>query len=436
MQPTRRMFLNAALLLVAASAPAARAEDWLQWRGPTRDGQSPGPVWPASLQDPALTLAWRVELGPSYSGPIVSGERVFVTEMVDAAREQVRALDRATGRELWRVAWDGALSVPFFAKANGDWIRATPACDGPTLYVAGMRDVLVALDAATGQERWRVDFVERFKTPLPAFGFVSSPLVDGEHLYVQAAAGVVKLDRGTGRVVWRSLTDEGGMMGSAFSSPVVATLAGRRQLVVQTRALLAGLDLESGETLWSVEVPAFRGMNILTPTVVGDTVLTSSYGGKTFAYRVRAEPPKGDAPGGPRLAVETAWSETSQGYMSSPVVIDGRAYLHLRNQRLICLDLATGQRTWSSQPFGQYWSMVARGDRILALDEQGELLLVRAQADEFTLLDRRPLGEAPMWGHLAVAGDQLLVRELEALAVYRWREPGKPAAATDGAVAK
>lgn len=436
MQPTRRMFLTAALLLVAASVPAAQAEDWLQWRGPTRDGQSPGPAWPASLQDPALTLAWRVELGPSYSGPIVSGERVFVTETVDAAREQVRALDRATGRELWRVAWDGALSVPFFAKANGDWIRATPACDGPTLYVAGMRDVLVALDAATGQERWRVDFVERFKTPLPAFGFVSSPLVDGEHLYVQAAAGVVKLDRRTGRVVWRSLTDEGGMMGSAFSSPVVATLAGRRQLVVQTRALLAGLDLESGETLWSVEVPAFRGMNILTPTVVGDTVLTSSYGGKTFAYRVRAEPPKGDAPGGPRLAVETAWSETSQGYMSSPVVIDGRAYLHLRNQRLICLDLATGQRTWSSQPFGQYWSMVARGDRILALDEQGELLLVRAQADEFTLLDRRPLGETPMWGHLAVAGDQVLVRELEALAVYRWREAGKPAAATDGAAAK
>jgi outer membrane protein assembly factor BamB len=375
-------------------------------------------------------------LGPSYSGPIVSGERVFVTETVDAAREQVRALDRATGRELWRVAWDGALSVPFFAKANGDWIRATPACDGPTLYVAGMRDVLVALDAATGQERWRVDFVERFKTPLPAFGFVSSPLADGEHLYVQAAAGVVKLDRRTGQVVWRSLTDEGGMMGSAFSSPVVATLAGRRQLVVQTRVLLAGLDLESGETLWSVEVPAFRGMNILTPTVVGDTVLTSSYGGKTFAYRVRTEPPKGNAPGDPRLAVETAWSETSQGYMSSPVVIDGHAYMHLRNQRLICLDLATGQRTWSSQPFGQYWSMVARGDRILALDEQGELFLVRAQPDEFTLLDRRPLGEAPMWGHLAVAGDQVLVRELEALAVYRWREPSKPAAPTDGAAVK
>src|SRR6185503_1261440 len=127
----------------------------------------------------------------------------------DGRREVVRALDCASGRELWHAEWEGALSVPFFAKSNGDWIRATPACDGQRLYVAGMRDVLVCLDAANGQELWRIDFVEKYKSPLPAFGFVSSPLVDDDSVYVQAGGGVVKLDKLTGEPRWRSFEDGG-----------------------------------------------------------------------------------------------------------------------------------------------------------------------------------------------------------------------------------
>jgi glycosyltransferase involved in cell wall biosynthesis len=81
------------------------------------------------------------------------------------------------------------------------------ACDMVISPSAGMRDVLVCLDAATGAERWRADFVEQFKSPLPAFGFVCSPLVVGDFVYVQAGAGFCKLDKQTGKVLWRVLTD-------------------------------------------------------------------------------------------------------------------------------------------------------------------------------------------------------------------------------------
>jgi putative heme-binding domain-containing protein len=80
-----------------------------------------------------------VELGPSCSGPIVAGDRVFTTESKDKKFEVVIAFHRKTGKELWRAQWEGAMTVPFFAKSNGDWIRATPACDGESLFVAGMR---------------------------------------------------------------------------------------------------------------------------------------------------------------------------------------------------------------------------------------------------------------------------------------------------------
>ena len=125
--------------------------------------------------------------------------------------------------------------MPFFAKANGDWIRSTPAVAGERLFVAGMRDVLVCLDTRDGKQLWRKDFVKQLGTPLPNFGFVCSPLVDGMAVYVQAGASLIKLDKTTGEILWRSLKDEGGMGGSAFSSPIITTLAGERQLVVQTR---------------------------------------------------------------------------------------------------------------------------------------------------------------------------------------------------------
>ena len=227
-----------------------------------------------------------VELGPSYSGPIVAADRVFVTETEDSKNEVVRALDRETGKELWKARWEGAMTVPFFAWSNGSWIRATPAFDGETLFVAGMRDVLVALDGKSGDQRWRIDFVADYDKPLPAFGFVSSPLVTDQHIYVQAGAAVRKLDKQSGEQVWVTLDDGGGMYGSAFSSPTIASLAGKEQLLVQTREKLAGVDLEDGKVLWSQKIAAFRGMNILTPTVLDDTVFTSSYGGKAWSFRV------------------------------------------------------------------------------------------------------------------------------------------------------
>jgi outer membrane protein assembly factor BamB len=408
------------LFLVPGGLPAAAPPaTWPQWRGPGRDGHVAGPPWPATLQGQALQRLWRVELGPSYSGPVVAADRVFVTETRDKSVEVVRALDRATGKELWRAQWEGALTVPAYARGNGEWIRSTPACDGDSLYVAGMRDVLVCLNAADGKERWRVDFVERYRTPLPPYGFACSPLVDGNDLYVQAAAALVKLDRRTGKVLWRVLPYESSPNGTAVSSPVLADLAGRRQLLVQHPGKLYGVDPGSGEVLWSAEVPAFRGMNIITPTVWKDSVLTSAFGGRTYLFHVSRK--------GERLAADMAWVNPLQGYMSSPVVIGDFAYLHLRNDRLACLDLKTGRERWvSAETFGRYWSLVAQGDRILALDQRGVLYLLRANPDKFDLLDSRKVSDDETWAHLAVCGDELFVRELNALAVYRWRAPAAP----------
>lgn len=407
--------MKSLLISFLLSASAAFGADWNQWRGPTRDGQIRRTAWPASLGEARLKQVWRVELGPSYSGPVVSGDLVFTTETEDKQTEIVRALDRMTGKEVWKQSWAGAMSVPFFAKSNGDWIRATPACDGKSLFVAGMRDVLVCMDVATGVIRWRVDFVEQLKTALPAFGFVSSPLVDGDAVFVQAGGAVVKLNKNTGKVLWRALNDGGGMGGSAFSSPIIAGLGGVRQLVVQTREKLAGVALTDGKVLWEQPVEAFRGMNILTPVVSGDSVFTSTYGGTTTLFDIRNQ--AGSFKSAP------VWSLKAQGYMCTPVVVGSVAYEHLKNQHVMAVDLKTGKELWTTrESFGKYWSLVANGDRILALDQRGSLYLFKANPEKFELIDQRRISDKETWAHLAVAGEEIYVRELNALVAWRWAE--------------
>ncbi len=403
--------LLAGLALTTVRGEELTHDSWPQWRGPFRDSSLTATKLPESLAENRLKQIWRVELGPSYSGPIVSADRIFVTETRDNTTEVVRALDRKTGKELWKQEWPGALNVPFFAKANGDWIRATPAFDGERLYVAGMRDVLVCLDAASGKELWRLDFVKKLDTVPPTFGFASSPLIIGDSVIVQAGGGLCKVDKRSGELLWRVLDDGGGMSGSAFSSPYFASLNGVPQIIVQTRTTLAGVNPDDGTLFWKKEIPAFRGMNILTPTVYNNSVFTSSYGGGSFLLATTKDESGWN--------LSEVWTSKTQAYMSSPIVIDGHLYLHLRNQRFTCLDLKTGKTRWTTTPYGKYWSTVTDGEKILALDQTGELLLIRANPEKFDLIDRRKVAD-DSWAHLAISGNEIFVRGLNDLSVYRW----------------
>ena len=408
----RSMLVAVCVWFSGSALMGAEPATWTQWRGPHRDGTITAPAWPLKLDEATLKTKWQVELQPSYSGPIVTQDKVFTTETRDRKDEFVSAYDRKTGDKLWEVGWPGAMSVPFFAKENGSWIRATPAYDGESLYVAGIRDVLVCLDAKTGSVTWKVDFVDTLKSDLPAFGMVCSPLVLGEHVYVQAGSSFVKLNKKTGDIVWKSLKDDGGMMGSAFSSPMPATIRGVPQLLVQTRTRLAGVDPESGNELWGQDIEAFRGMNILTPVVFNDQVFTSAYGGQSHMFSLTQEATK--------WAAQESWQTKQQGYMSTPVVIDGHAYMHLKNQRFMCLDLKTGEEKWTTKPYGKYWSLVANGKQILALDETGMLRLIAANPQEFTLLDEREVSTESSWAHIAICDSDICIRSLRQLTLLRW----------------
>lgn len=196
--------------------------------------------------------------------------------------------------------------------------------------------------------------------------------------------------------------------------PVLAKVAGRDQLIVQTRNLLAGVDPATGKVLWQNKIESFRGMNILTPVIFGDAgIFTSTYGGVTQLLTLKAD---GDA-----LTTAQAWKLRIEANMSTPVVIDGHAYLHRRDKRFSCIDLASGQEKWTVKAgFSDYASLVTDGKNVLALDSSGELMLIKHNPEKFELLDQKKISKQETWGHLVVCGDEIFVREQRGLLKLKW----------------
>ncbi len=400
-------------LFIASQASNLMSAEWNQWRGPLRDGLVTDAEWPAQL-DGHLELAWEKPLSPSYSGPVIQKGMVFTTETVDRKNERVTAYELASGEQVWSVEWKGAMSVPFFAASNGDWIRSTPVCAEGKLLVLGMRDFLVCLNPVDGTELWKVDFAKEHGSPLPSFGAVCSPMIDEGSVYIQTGGAVCKLSLDDGSLIWKTLENSSGMMSSgAFSSPVIAELAGVRQMVVQTRAELCGVDLGTGKVLWKEPIEAFRGMNILTPLVMGDKVFTSAYNGRAQLFEV-----KKDAAG--KWSLNELWNQRTQAYMSSPIMVDGQIYLHLKNERFTSLDPASGEANWTTSPMGKYWSMASNGKAILSLDNKGNLRLIEPNSEEYQLVDEKKVAN-DSWAHLAIQDDMVIVRDLKALKIYRWK---------------
>ena len=126
---------------------------------------------------------------------------------------------------------------------------------------------------------------------------------------------------------------------------------------------------------------------------------------------------------GGNFDISMVWQNKKlEGYMTTPVVVDGYIYHQGRDKKLYCLDFKTGDIQWSSKKeFGQYWSMVVNGDRILALDQRGSLILFEASPSQFLIQDQRKISNEPTWAHLAVSADQLFVRGLAHMAAYSWK---------------
>ena len=154
----------------AQRKPAATSTDWPQWRGPRRDG-SVGAALPAQWPE-ALKKRWEIPVGTGHASPVVSGNRVVVIAR-QGDQEIVRALDVASGKEIWRAAYPAPYIVNPAAQSHGPGPKSTPAIAGGRVFTFGIGGILSAFDLASGKLIWRVPA----PAVLPQYGTATSPLV-------------------------------------------------------------------------------------------------------------------------------------------------------------------------------------------------------------------------------------------------------------------
>jgi outer membrane protein assembly factor BamB len=407
--------LVASVLLGLLAAPTD-AEDWNQWRGPNRDGHIPGlavpKTWPKELK-----REWKVEVGDGHSSPVVAGSRVFVLSRQDE-NEVVRGLRLADGRELWLQKYPVAYKPSPYAGSHGKWPRATPVVADGRLVTVGVTGVVSCWDAASGKLLWQNDFSKEFKAPPPLFyGMSVSPIVvDG---MVIVAAGVnddgalVAIDLAGGEIKWKWTGD-----GPGYSSPILATLAGTRQLIVQSQNNCIGVAPADGSLLWSIPYKTEYDQNIITPVVAGELVIFSGLESGTTAYRLK----KIDG----KLAPEKVWHNRQISmYMSTPVVVgDGLYGLNNRSKgQFVCLDLAKGETRWTSEGrMGDNAAILAADGLLMALCTSGQLIVFKAAPQQFETIARYEVADSPTWAYPAIAGGRILVKDRTALSSWTLRE--------------
>jgi outer membrane protein assembly factor BamB len=403
----RRAAFVTLLLLLAAGMLAA---NWPQWRGPHRDGiaalDRKGP-WPQKLNQ-----LWKVEVGEGHSSPIVVGDRIFLLARKNE-NEVAYSLAPEDGKTIWLQSYAAPYQVNSAASAHGKGPKSTPVADQGRLYTFGISGILSAFETAGGKLLWRKDFSKQYKATSPAFGTAMSPVVAGgrliAHVGGHAGGALTALDAQSGEPLW-SWSDDG----PAYTSPIVTTIAGVRQIITQSEKQIVGVAFDDGKLLWKIPFTTPYDQNIVTPVVYKDTLIFSGHQQRTFAVRV--------AQSGGKWSTQELWSNDAVPmYMSSPVLSGDHLFGFTEKRRgsLFCLDARDGKLLWTDEGRqGDNASLVLAGGDLLVLTTEGELLVVPASPGGYKVTASYEVAGTPTWAHLAIAGNRILIKDQTTLAAW------------------
>ncbi len=425
----RRLFLALTLASclgtpVLADPPEARTTppQWPGWRGAARDAASPETGLASEWGPSGPPLVWKASgIGAGFSSLAVVEGRIYTMGDLDGA-QQLLALDVKDGSVAWKTrvgpVWSDEYPGP----------RGTPTVDGGSVFALGTEGDLVAAEAATGKEIWRRSLPADFGGKvMSSWTWSESPLVDGDRVVVTPGArraGLVALDKATGKEIWRAkLPDLGpeGDDGAAYSSIVVSNAAGVKQYVQLLGRGLVGVRASDGKFLWGYNRVANDVANIPTPIVRADRVFAST-GYQTGTALVELQK------AGEGLEARELYfldSKTFQNHHGGMVLVGDHVYGGNGNNKgsPTCIELETGKVVWGGgiRNAGGGSAAVAYADGHLYFRYQnGVVLLIQATPEgyrekgSFTIPDVTK----PSWSHPVIVGGRLYLREQDTLYVY------------------
>jgi len=382
-----------------SSSDASKGDQaiWPGWRGLHRDALTA--ALPETIAEPP-SVVWEYRLSQLGLGGIsATATCVLVSDRDPLDQFDVfTCLNASDGTRLWSLRYPAPGRLDY-----GNSPRATPLIDKDRVYLLGAFGHLNAVDLTTGKVLWKKNLRKEFGADDKlVWGVCSSPIVSNGVLIVNPggpAASLVALQGDTGDVVWKTPG-----RAAAFASFVERRTGDTVQVIGYDKESLGGWDAHTGARLWEVQPEAAGDFNVPTPVLIKDRLFvnTENNGGRLFEFGadgvVKSEP----------IAVNAELTHDTQ----TPVLVGNR--LLAVSHGLHCLDSATLQPIWKSDDpaFREYASLIASPTRVLALSQEGELLLLDPRADSMRIVSRWRLtnDKVSVLSHPALVGSRLFVR--------------------------
>lgn len=375
------------------------ATDWPWWRGPSRDGQASSDSIPTRFSAKENVL-WKSPVpGRGHSSPIVVGGQVYLTT-ADEQKEThtVLSYDLKTGKPLWKreISQGG---FPANNHPKNTEASSTPACDSERLFATFFHHQqieLVALDLK-GEVVWRKK-AGPFNPKMFEYGYAPSPVLYGNSVIVAAeydheTSFLAAFDRNTGEELWRTPRPAS----ISFSSPVVAHVAGRDQLLISGQIKVCSYDPANGKLLWEVAGTT----NATCGTMIWDDQVVYASGGypKAETLAVRA-----DGSG------KVVWRNNQKCYEQSMILIDGCVYALTDKGVFYCWRASDGKELWLERLEGPVSaSPVYAGGHLYWANELGTVYVLKPNPSKFELVATNRLGNES-FASPAISGQRLLLR--------------------------
>jgi outer membrane protein assembly factor BamB len=399
-----RQLACAALVSLVVTAAAAAGE-WPGWRGPHGDGTSDETDIPIQWSK-TENMRWKVAIpGKGHSSPVVWGDHIFITTCIEKEQKRLLlCLDRRDGKVLWERV---VLTAKLERKHNlNSYASSTPATDGRHVWVSflDLPNMVVACYDCAGNLVWRKSPGE-FRS---VHGFCSPPILYKDLVILngdQDGNGyLVALDKATGAERWRTNRPN---HTRSYCPPLLIEAAGKKQLVLSGSKCVASYNPDTGKLIWIIDGPTEQ---FVASLVYGNGLLFLTAGFPE--YHIMAIRPDGE---GNVTRSHIAWRDTrGAAYVPSPVAHDKYFFLVSDGGLASCLDARTGKRLWMER-LGRHHSAspVSAAGHLYFLDDDGTMFVLKGSS-QFELVSRNELGEQCS-ASPAVAHGQIFIRALHHL---------------------
>ena len=400
------------VLLSIILCPTMHAEDWLQWRGPSRADRSSETGLLKSWPEQGPKQLWvNQKAGLGYSGFSIQGDKLYTLGLEDDS-EFALCLNANTGKQIWKQNIGEK-----FENGWGDGPRTTPTIDGKRVYFMTAGGTVACLNATSGKKVWSRQMTE-FGGKVPFWGYSESPLVDGKMVVCTPGGddgSIVALNKSDGKLIWQTkeLTTP-----AHYSSVIAADWGGKHQYIQLLMDQVVGVDSKDGSVLWT---SPWEGRTAVIPTPIfkdGTVFVTSGY--KVGSKAVQLDDKNN--------ASEKWFQIDMQNHHGGVILVDDHLYGYSDKAGWSCQDLATGEIVWNQNKREIRKGAISYADGLFyhLQENDGQVILIKATPDGFEELSRftlDPLSEqrsprGKIWVHPVICNGKLYLRDQEFIHCY------------------